>query len=47
MQALLVGLVLGLVMALGKAFVRRHVSSPEGMQQWLALKGAWALKRRT
>ena len=46
-QALLVGLVLGLVFALGKAFVKRLASSPEGQQHWLALKGAWALRRRT
>jgi uncharacterized protein involved in exopolysaccharide biosynthesis len=47
MQALLVGLVLGFALALSKAFVKRLASSPEGQQQWLALKGAWALKRRT
>jgi uncharacterized protein involved in exopolysaccharide biosynthesis len=46
-QALLVGLVLGLVLALGRAFFKRLASSPEGEQQWLALKGAWTLRRRT
>ena len=45
-QALLVGLVLGLVTALAKAFVKRLASSPAGQQHWLALKGAWALRRR-
>jgi tyrosine-protein kinase Etk/Wzc len=45
MLALLIGIALGFVLALGKAFVKRIASSPEGRQQLLALKAAWAPRR--
>ena len=46
-QALLVGVVLGLLLALSKAVVKRLASSPKGQQQWRELKVAWKLSIRS